>query len=155
MTDKDTAADLDLLRDLVGRALKAGADAADAVLFEGTSLSHARRLGKVEKLERSESQDLGLRVLVGRQQAMGSSSDRTPKMLAELVERTVAMARAVPEDPFCGLADPDQITHDWPALDMVDPEEPSAETLIERARAAEETAMAVTGVTNSEGAEAG
>src|SRR5436305_4649267 len=155
MTDKDTAADLDLLHDLVGRALKAGADAADAVLFEGTSLSHARRLGKVEKLERSESQDLGLRVLVGKQQAIVSSSDRSPKMLAEWVERTLAMARAVPEDPSCGLAGPAQIAQDWPQLDTLDPDEPSAETLIERARAAEETALGVEGVTNSEGAEAG
>src|SRR5438067_1716338 len=153
--DKETANDIDLLQDLVGRALKAGADAADAVLFEGTSLSHARRLGKTEKLERSESQDLGLRVLVGKQQAIVSSSDRSPKMLAELVERTLAMARAVPEDPFCGLAEPGDIAREWPALDMLDPDEPSAETLIERARAAEEAAMAVKGVTNSEGAEAG
>src|SRR5881398_1111924 len=128
MTDKDTAADLDLLHDVVGRALKAGADAADAVLFEGASLSHARRLGKTERLERSEGQDLGLRVFVGRQQAIVSSSDRSPKMLAELVERTLAMAKAVPEDPFCGLADPDEITRDWPALEMLDPSEPSAET---------------------------
>src|SRR4051795_12450084 len=141
MTDKDTAADLDLLHDLVGRALRAGADAADAVLFEGTSLSHARRLGKVEKLERSESQDLGLRVLVGKQQAIVSSSDRSPKMLAELVERTVAMARSVPEDPFCGLADPSEIARGWPTLDMMDPGEPSAEQLIERERAAEEAAL--------------
>src|SRR5438876_1082725 len=153
--DQETANDIDLLQDLVGRAKKAGADAADAVLFEGTSLSHARRLGKTEKLERSESQDLGLRVLVGKQQAIVSSSDRSPKMLAELVERTLAMARAVPEDPFCGLADPAEITRDWPQLDMLDPEEPSAETLIERARAAEETALAIKGITNSEGAEAG
>ncbi|HEX3865032.1 MAG TPA: TldD/PmbA family protein [Stellaceae bacterium] len=152
---KDTANDLDLLHDLVGRALKAGADAADAIVVEGISLSHARRLGKTEKLERSEGQDIGLRVLVGKQQAMVSSSDRSAKMLDELVERTLAMARAVPEDPFCGLADPGQITHDWPALDMSDPDEPNAETLIERARAAEEAALAVTGVTNSEGAEAG
>src|SRR5205823_8967482 len=114
--DQETANDIDLLQDVVGRALKAGADAADAVLFEGVSLSHARRLGKTEKLERSESQDLGLRVLVGKQQAIVSSSDRSPKMLADLVERTVAMARAVPEDPYCGLADPDQITHQWPEL---------------------------------------
>src|SRR6185312_8131603 len=153
--DKETANDIDLLQDLVGRAKKAGADAADAVLFEGTSLSHARRLGKVEKLERSESQDLGLRVLVGKQQAIVSSSDRSPRMLAELVERTLAMARAVPEDPFCGLADPEELARDWPALDMLDPVEPSAETLIERARAAEESALAVAGITNSEGAEAG
>src|SRR5947209_1351676 len=100
--DKDAANDIDLLQDVVSRARKAGADAADAVLFEGTSLSHARRLGKTEKLERSESQDLGLRVLIGKRQAIVSTSDRSPKMLAELVERTLAMARAVPEDPFCG-----------------------------------------------------
>src|SRR6266436_4066643 len=125
--DQETANDIDLLQDVVGRALKAGADAADAVLFEGTSLSHARRLGKTEKLERSESQDLGLRVLIGKRQAIVSSSDRSPKMLAELVERTLAMAKAVPEDRFCGLADPDQITHEWPELDMLDPDEPSAD----------------------------
>src|SRR5215210_5803820 len=120
MTDKTiehaAANDIDLLQDLVGRAKRAGAEAADAVLFEGISLSHARRLGKVEKLERSESQDLGLRVLIGKQQAIVSTSDRSPKMLAQLVERTVAMARAVPEDPFCGLADPAEIAQDWPQL---------------------------------------
>src|ERR1700680_503993 len=116
MTDKkiskEAANDIDLLQDLVARAKKAGANAADAIVVEGISLSHARRLGKTEKLERSEGQDLGLRVLVGKRQAMASSSDRLPKALAELVERTVAMARAVPEDPFCGLADPDQITRE-------------------------------------------
>src|SRR5207245_26125 len=74
MTDNKTANGIDLLQDLVARARKAGADAADAVLFNGVSLSHARRLGKVEKLERSESQDLGLRVLVGERQAMVSSN---------------------------------------------------------------------------------
>lgn len=153
--DEDAANAIDLLQDLIGRARRAGADAADAVLFEGTSLSHARRLGKTERLERSEGQDLGLRILVGRQQAMVSTSDRSPKMLAELVERTMAMAKAVPEDPFCGLAEPDQIANNWPALDMLDPSEPSAETLIERAAAAEDAALAVAGVTNSEGAEAG
>src|SRR5580658_7870963 len=153
--DKDTAASIDLLQDLIARARKAGADAADAVLFEGTSLSHARRLGKTEKLERSEHQDLGLRVFVGKQQAIVSSSDRSAKALSELVERALSMARAVPEDPFCGLADPTDLVRDWPLLDMLDPEEPSAESLIARAQAAEEAALAVPGVTNSEGAEAG
>src|SRR5260370_2441185 len=155
MTDNETANGIDLLQDLVARAKKAGADAADAVLFNGVSLSHARRIGRVEKLERSESQDLGLRVLVGKRQAMVSSSDRSPKMLTELVERTLAMARAVPEDPFCGLAAPAEIARDWPSLDMLDPEEPRAETWIERDGAAEEAALAVVGITNSEGAEAG
>ncbi len=146
---------LDLLHDLIGRARRAGADAADAIAVAGTSLSHGRRLGRTEKLERSEGSDLGLRVFIGRQQAVVSSSDRSPKALSELVERAVAMARAVPEDPFCGIAAPDEIAREWPVLDMFDAEEPSAEVLIERARAAEEAALAVKGVTNSEGAEAG
>jgi len=154
MTDAENDA-LDLLQDLIGRARRAGADAADAVFFEGISLSHARRLGKTEKLERSEGHDLGLRVFVGRQQAIVSSNDRSPDALSELVERAVAMARTVPEDPYCGIADAGEIARDWPSLDMLDPEEPSAEVLIERARATEEAALAVKGVTNSEGAEAG
>src|SRR5437899_9395179 len=123
IVDKDAGAALEFLQDLIARARRAGADAADAVLFEGVSLSHARRLGKTEKLERSEGQDLGLRVFIGRQQAMVSSSDRSPQALDDLVERAVAMAHTVPEDPYCGIADPSEVARDWPSLDMLDPEE--------------------------------
>ena len=145
---------LDLLNDLIGRAKAAGADAADAVAVDGTSISHARRLGKLEKLDRAEGRDLGLRVFVGKRQAIVSSSDRSASALKELVERAVAMARAAPEDPFCGLAEPGDIARTLPDLDMIDPVEPPTDTLIARASAAEEAAMAVAGVTNSEGAEA-
>lgn len=145
---------LSLLGDLIARATKAGADAADAVLFEGASLSHAQRLGKVEKLERSEGYDLGLRVLIGKRQAIVSSNDRSPAALGELIERAIAMAKTVPEDPYCGLAAPEELARDWPSLELDDPSEPAPETLIARASAAEEAARAVAGVTNSEGAEA-
>jgi PmbA protein len=151
---QETAA-LSLLDDLIAKARRAGAEAADAVLFEGVSLSHAQRLGRVEKLERSESYDLGLRVLLGRRQAIVSSNDRGREQLDELVTRAVAMAKAVPEDPYCGLASPEELARQWPSLDMSDPVEPAPERLIERAAAAEDAARAVKGVTNSEGAEAG
>ncbi|MBM3524361.1 MAG: TldD/PmbA family protein [Alphaproteobacteria bacterium] len=146
---------LDFLNDVIAKARRAGADAADALFVEGASISHARRLGKLEKLERAEGQDLGLRVLVGRQQAIVSSSDRGAKAVDELVARAVAMAKAAPEDPFAGLAEPGEIARTIPDLDLVDPVEPSAEALVERARAAEEAALAIKGITNSEGAEAG
>ena len=145
---------LDLLHTLIVKALAAGADAADAVLYDAASLSLTQRLGKIEMLERSESGDLGLRVFVGRRQAIVSSSDRSAVALAELVERAVAMARVVPEDPFCGLAEPGQLAVSPPDLDICDPLEPSAETLIERVGIAEAAALAVPGVTNSEGADA-
>lgn len=151
----DSHATLDLLSDLIARARRAGADAADAVHVVGTSIAHAQRLGETEKLERSEGQDLGLRVFVGRRQAVVSSSDHGARALEELVERAVAMARVVPEDPYCGLADADAIAREWPDMDLSDPAEPSAEMLVDWARRTEEAARAVAGVTNSEGAEAG
>jgi len=146
---------LDLLTDLIAKAQKAGADSADAIFVNGISLSHAQRLGKIEQLERSEGSDLGLRVFVGKRQAIVSSSDMSKAALDELVERVVAMARAVPEDEFCGLADPDQIYRGPIAdLEICDSAEPSPDTLIERASQAEDAARAVEGVSNSDGAEA-
>jgi PmbA protein len=145
---------LDLLDQLIQRARKAGADQADALLYEGVSISHSQRLGKIEKLERSEGYDLGLRVLIGKRQAIVSSNDRSAPALAALVERALAMAKVVPEDEFIGLAEPDEVARGWPALDQLDPDEPAAEQLIERAKSAEEAARAVPGITNSEGAEA-
>ncbi len=153
-TDSPAPLGSELVVDLIARARAAGADAADAVLFDSVSLSLAQRLGKLERLERSESGDLGLRVFIGRRMAMVASSDRRPEALAELVDRAVAMARVVPEDPYCGLAEPDQLAREIADLDLFDPSEPTAEMLVARAREAEEAALGVRGVTNSEGAEA-
>jgi PmbA protein len=146
---------LSLLGDLISKAQKRGADAADAVLVQGTSLSLSQRLGKPESLERSEGQDLGLRVFIGKRQAIVSSSDFTANSLDELAERCVAMARAVPEDPFCGLAEPEQLATKFPDVDGYDPYEPDEATLIQWATQAEEAARSIKGVTNSEGASAG
>lgn len=146
---------LELLGDLVASARKAGAEAADAVLIDSVSLSVGMRLGELERLERAEAGDIGLRVLLGRRQAFVSSSDRSPAALAELVERAVAMARIVPEDPYCGLAEPGQLAQGFPELDDFDPFEPNAEMLIDMVRRGEDAARAVDGITNSEGAEAG
>jgi len=145
---------LSLLGDLVAKAKKAGAEAADAVHFSATGLSHAQRLGAPERLERDESHDVGLRVMIGRRQAIVSSTDLAADSLDELVERAVAMARVVPEDPYCGLASSEELAASVPDLDILDSEEPAPELLIERARACEEAARDVQGVTNSEGAEA-
>ncbi len=147
--------DLDLLDDLLTQAKAAGAESADAVLFDSVSLSHAQRLGEVERLEREESRELGLRVLIGKRQAFVSSTDMSREALGELVERALAMSRSVPEDAYCGLAEPGELAHEIPGLDICDALEPSPQALSERAKACEDAARGVAGVTNSEGAEAG
>lgn len=152
MTDQNES--LTLLDKLIGKATTAGAEAADAVFIESVSLSLTQRLGEREHLARSESADLGLRVFIGPRQAMVSSSDVSASAMDELVERAVAMARSVPEDPYCGLAEPDQLATDFPDLEGCDESEPGADTLSQRAAQAEDAARAVPGVSNSEGAEA-
>ena len=151
-TDADR---LDILARLLECATAAGAESADAVVFDAASISVAQRLGAPEKLERAESCDLGLRVFIGRRQAIVSSTDFGQAALDEIVERAVAMAKVAPEDPHCGIAEAGQIATEVPDLDICDPNEPDTESLVEMARAAEDTARAVEGVTNSEGAEAG
>jgi PmbA protein len=146
---------LDLLEDLIRKALAAGADAADAVDFKSIAVSHAERLGGVEKIERSETRDLGLRVFIGQKQAVASSTDPAAAALDELVERALSMAKAVPDDAYCGLADPaERLTGEIPDLAIADEAEPSGETLATRAHDCEAAALAVNGVNNSEGAEA-
>jgi PmbA protein len=143
---------LTTLSDLIAAARRAGADAADALLVASTSLSVRRRLGAIEQLERSEGFDLGLRVFIGQRVAIVSSTDADPKGFATLAERAVAMARVVPEDPFAGL--PAAASVPLRDLDLADAEEPGAEALLARTAAAEEAALAVPGVTNSDGADA-
>ena len=144
----------DLLNSLIAKANRAGADAADALLVNGQSITVTCRNGSVESLERSDGYDIGLRVLIGKRQAIVSSSDLTAKALDDLVERAVAMARQVPEDSFIGLAETGELARDIPSLDVFDPSQVSADELVVLSREAEDAARSVPGVTNSEGAEA-
>jgi len=146
---------LDVLTDLLTRARAAGADSADAILYASTSVSVERRLGQMENLERSESRDLGLRVFLGTRAAIVSASSVDPARFRDLAERAVAMARVVPEDPYAALSEQAAPPDDPAALDLLDAQEPPIEALIARAEAAEQAALAVRGVTNSEGGSAG
>jgi PmbA protein len=146
---------LSVLSDLLTHAKRAGADAADTILYASTSVSVERRLGQMETLERSESQDLGLRVFVGQRSAIVSATSVDPGGFAALASRAVAMARVVPEDPYSALCDLAAAPEDFASLDLVDPDEPDLASLIARAQTAEDAAMEVKGVTNSEGGSAG
>jgi PmbA protein len=150
MTDR-----IALLENLIAKAKRLGAEAADAVVFGSVSSSVSYRLGKLEEVERSESSDLGLRVFIGKRQAAVASTDFSERTLDQLAERAVAMARTTPEDPYCGLAPRELLAKTWPSLDLEDTNEPSSERLVELAKNCEGAAREVKGITNSEGASAG
>ncbi|SFA89200.1 PmbA protein [Poseidonocella pacifica] len=143
---------------LLDAARKAGADAADAIAIEGTSLSIDVRAGTLEQAERSEGTDIGLRVFLGQKQATVSASDTSERTISEMAARAVAMAREAPEDPNSGLASPDQLATAWDeeALQMADPAaEPDPATLQEDARRAEAAALAHEGIAQVQQTSAG
>lgn len=140
---------------LVERAVRAGADAADTLYAGNGSTSVEVRLGELEDVTRSESEDIGLRIFIGRRSATVSSSDLSQEALDALVERALAMAAQAPEDPYAGLA-PRKLLHRGVVadLDLVGWGEPDPADLKQRALEAEAAALAVAGVTNSSGASA-
>src|SRR6188508_228709 len=140
---------MDLAERLVSAARRAGADAADAVAVRSISLSVDVRDGAVEESARSEGDDMGLRVLVGKRQAVVSTNDTKGNGADALAERAVAMARVAPEDRFAGLADAALLAHEFPDLDLIDPELPGVAALEQSARTAEQAGLAVKGVTKS------
>ena len=144
-----------LAQDLVARAMKAGASAADATVREGEEFSTTVRLGQIESLKEAASKVLGLRVFIGTRSASSYSSDFSIASLARLVDRTLAMARVTSEDPASGLADIGELgryTGDL-ALYSADIAALSAEDRIGLARRAEQAALSADSrIKNSEGA---
>ncbi|MDG1470277.1 MAG: TldD/PmbA family protein [Ascidiaceihabitans sp.] len=142
---------LDALTDaLLNAAKRAGADSADAMAVQGTTVSIDVRSGGLEHAERSEGIDVGLRVFVGQRVANVSSSDTSNRTIEEMAQRAIAMAKEAPEDPYAGLADPSQLITDWDidALELHDATpEPSPQDLQRDAAEAEAAAMDVAGIT--------
>ncbi|MFY0621828.1 MAG: TldD/PmbA family protein [Pelagimonas sp.] len=149
---------LDLTQGLLEAAKRAGADAADAIAVKGTALSIDVHDGKLEQAERAEGSDIGLRVFVGQRSAIVSASDTRPETMTAMAERAVAMAQEAPEDPYAGLAEPEQVITSWDiaALELSDPAyEPEPAALEEDARRAEASALAVEGIGQVQSASAG
>ena len=147
----------DLTEAMLDAATKAGAEAADAMATEGKSISIDVREGALEHAERAEGIEIGLRVLIGHRQACVAASDVSADTIIQIAERAVEMARIAPEDPFIGLADPDQLAKGWDlsVLDLADDSvDPSPADLQDAATTAEATAIGTPGISQAEAASA-
>jgi PmbA protein len=150
---------LTLATDIVARALRAGASDAEVTIREGDEFSTSVRMGEVETLKESGSRGVGLRVLMqsggGYRVASTSSSDLTPDGIEHLISGAVALARVTSEDPFAGLADPDEFGQLPGELGLCHDDVYSlpSEERIAWARRAEAAALAAdTRLVNSDGA---
>ena len=142
------------VQELLRLAKHYGAHKAEAVGAHGRSLSISVRGGALEDIDNSEGSDIGLRVFVGQRQACVSSSDLSKASLDKLAERAVAIAKLASEDPYCSLADRDKLATQAPDLEIFDPVDMDADTLLSRAKTLEAAALGVKGVNQAEGANA-
>jgi len=145
---------MDTASQLLDLAKKAGAEHASVGAAWHDGIEASARDGVIEEIGRSESLDIGIRVLVGKRQACVSASSDKPDVLKELAERAVAMARETPEDPYCGLPDGFAASDALPDCDLFDPAEASADDLREVALAADQAARDVSGIAKTDGSSA-
>jgi PmbA protein len=137
---------------LIDYAKAAGADASEASLAARESISAEVRMGELEGMEREEGRSVALRAFIGKRQAAASSTDLSAAGLKALAERVVAMARAAPEDKYCGLLEEKFLARDQrPELDQSDTARPSPQLLLELAKTCEAAALSVPGIANSGG----
>src|SRR5215470_3466167 len=123
---------------LLDYAKKAGAEASEASLASRESISAEVRMGELEGMEREEGRSAALRAFIGKRQAAASSTDLSAKGLKALAERVVEMAKAAPEDPYCGLLDPRYRANGAGAdLEQADAARPNPQQLLELARRCE------------------
>jgi len=142
----DTARLQTIAADLIERALKAGADSAEASVGESRSTELSVRDGQLEDIERSETLDAGVRVFVGKRQAGVAFSDLSDAGCQSTIERAVAMARVAPEDPYSALAEADRLCNTPPDIAQFDEAVWGPAELEARAIEVEKAARAIDGV---------
>ena len=137
---------------LLDTAKKLGAESAAVMGGESTSINVTARLGKLESVERNESKSIGLQLIDNKRKVNLSSTNFNKDALIELVESAMSMIKSIPEDEFCGLADKEMLYKGDLDLDLVDNYIPENNNLLNNSIEAEDSALSINGVTNSEGA---
>ncbi len=143
--------------DIIKKLKNKGCDQCDVFLIDSLSMSSTQRLGKLEKNERSNSLEIGLRAIIGKKQSIISSTDISEKNIDRLISKVFEMATFVPENQHCGLASENQIhsfsKKDQLKLEVFDKQTPTFEKLSKTASILENGALSNKKITNSEGAE--
>ncbi len=141
------------LEPLIDYALKQGATAGDIKHIKQESLSYGQRMGVAESIERATSIGLTIRLYKGQRKQTINTNDFNETRIKDLISQTLETLDHLPEDPYCGLAQKDQILQGTALdLDLADPQEPNEKTLIKVIDRAEKASLEEKAVQNTRGA---
>ncbi len=119
----------------------------------GRGLGVDVRLGEVETVSHYLDHEFGILVYQGKRKASVSTSDLSARAITEAVEKAISIAKLTEEDPYAGLAEPEELAKTWPELDLHFPWDVSVEEATKLGQELEALAMQEDPkITNSEGA---
>ena len=141
---------------LLEKAKAAGATDADITYAQSTSTEVSALNGKVDSFESATEEVIGLRFIIGKKQAVVSTSNVSEAALDKLVAQASSMAKAMPDDDHIALASEADLAQDTNALikklDLKDGSTaPTVEQLKEEALAVERAGLDVSKVSKSGG----
>ncbi len=137
---------------LLDTTKKLGAECTTVIANENTSVNVAARLGKLENVERNESSSIGLEIIDKKRKVSLSSTNLNKESLEELAKNAMSMVKSIPIDEYCGLADKNMLYDGNLDLNLVDNYIPENDDLLNNAIEAEDSALNIKGITNTEGA---
>ena len=135
-------------------AKQIGADQASVLVARSQSTEASLREGALEQLESAEDLSLEFTLYAGQSHASVTTGSLSPENLQETASRALAMAKRAPADPLAALAEPELLAREFPDLELTDPRAVDVEALKSLAARAEQSALAINGVTKSAGASA-
>ena len=139
-----------LAHEALEKSLSKGADSADIVIARNLSKNIGCRLGKLEEVEQSETQILGLRTFIGNRNAIISTNNLSKESINESIERVIEMTKLAPEDSFVSLVK--DTAENIQDLDLYDDYDLSSNQLKDLALEAENESLKSKKITNSNGA---
>jgi len=143
----------DIVALTLAEARAAGATQAEADCSLQQGLNVTVRLGEVETIEYQRDRALGITVYFNGAKGSASSADLSAEAIREMVAKACTIARHTSRDEYAGLAEPGEMAHEIPDLDLFHPWDLSPEQAIALAQECEAAGQAVDRrITNSEGA---
>jgi len=142
-----------VVEDILREAKNLGATSAEAGVSASNGISTTVRLGETETIEHNNDNGMGITVYFGHKKGSASTTDLSPKAIRDSVQAACNIAKHTTDDPFNGLANPDEMLKNQPDLDLHHPWDISIDEAIELATRCETSARDYDKrITNSEGA---
>ena len=142
-----------IVEDVLARAEQRGATQCETEASESYGQTVTVRCAEVDTIEHNRDKSVGVTAYIGKQRGHASTSDFSPRAIADTVDAALSIARFTASDECSGLPEPELLCKESRDLDLFHPWDLSVEDAIRMAKSAERAAFRLDKrIANSDGA---